>query len=241
MDRQFNLIKNDIGTHEKRVLPRFPFCYLTFKAKNNNHMVYEVKDISFTGMQLSLKNGTHSYKEDEALTGCVHWHGQTLDLSGKVAWLTQSRLGVEFTKNPKQMSEVKEFLSVKNIVNNFRPIHKSNIGLEIPAKLKFWLRGDGPMEVFVWQHAGGALSTIQILLMENFVEWEDGVGLKTGRALSKRNLDTPLLTEDEYVFLMDEAPNHDRLQFAIDVVKNVPNDYLSPETLEFIKMKLSNH
>ncbi|MFZ4714316.1 MAG: PilZ domain-containing protein [Bacteriovoracaceae bacterium] len=241
MERHFNLIKNELGTHEKRVLPRFPFCYLTFKAKSNGQLVYEVKDISYTGMQLSLKNGTHSYKEDETLSGSVHWHGQTLELTGKVVWLTQSRLGVEFNKTEKQTKEVKNFLSVKNIVTNFRPIHKSNIGLEIPAKLKYWLRGDGPMEIFVWQHAGGALSTFQILLMENFVEWEDGVGLKTGRALSKRNLDTPLLTEDEYVFLMDQSPAAERLNFAMDIVKDISDDSLSTETLDFIKRKLSSH
>ncbi len=97
------------------------------------------------------------------------------------------------------------------------------------------------MEVFIWQHAGGDLSKFQILLMENFVEWEDGVGLKTGRALSKRNLDTPLLTEDEYVFLMDEGINAARVNFALDIIKNVPQDHLSNDALEFVKMKLNNH
>ena len=94
------------------------------------------------------------------------------------------------------------------------------------------------MEIFVWQHSDGELAKIQILLMENFVEWEDGVGLKTGRALSKRNADTPLITEDEYVFQMDPQVDANRVELALKVVFKVPKDYLTQETVDFISRKL---
>jgi hypothetical protein len=238
MQRQFNLIKNDLGQHEKRILPRFPFCYLIFKTHDQHSPVFEVKDISHSGMQISLKNGTHGYEEGRVLKGNINWHGNELEISGKVMWKTSTRMGIEFEKNSKASKEIGDFLSIKNIVNSLRPIHKSNIGLEIPARLKYWLRGDGPVEIFVWQHSDGELSKIQILLMENFVEWEDGMGLRTGRALSKRNADTPLITEDEYVFQMDLQTSSERVEFALKIISDVPNDYLTKETIEFIKRKL---
>ncbi len=69
MLRQFNLIKNDAALREKRVLPSFPFCFMIFrpvqKSGNNHTHVYEVKDISHSGMQLALKDGIHHYKSQE--------------------------------------------------------------------------------------------------------------------------------------------------------------------------------
>lgn len=238
MERNLNLIKNDLGKHEKRILPRFPFCYLTFKIDEKNSKTFEVKDISHSGMQVALKDGTHEYKEHESLKGSIHWHAQSLFIGGKIVWKTNNRLGIEFEKSVENEKNLTNFLSVKNIVSSFRPIHKSNIGLEIPAKLKFWLRGDGPMEIFVWQHNDGELSKFQILLMENFVEWEDGFGLKTGRAVSKRNLDSPLLTEDEYVFIIDDKVDQKRLKMAYEIIDCVPESYLTFEVIDFIKRKL---
>lgn len=236
MERQFNLIKNDLGKHEKRVLPRFPFCYLTFKSQKQ---VYEIKDISFSGMQMALKDGTVNYKSGEKLSGTIHWLGKELNLDGQVVWVTEHRAGVEFKHTPSFDLAIQDFLSVKNISQSFKPLHKANIGLEIPARLKYWLRGDGPMEIFVWQHNDGELSKFQILLMEQFVEWEDGLGLKTGRALSKRNLDTPLMTEDEYLFAIDDKNDSIKVNFALDVLNNLPAGHLNPEVTEFLKLKMS--
>lgn len=236
MERQFNLIKNDLGKHEKRVLPRFPFCYLTFKSQNQ---VFEVKDISFSGMQMALKNGTLNYEMGDKISGAIHWIGKELNLEGKIMWVTEHRAGVEFIHNPSFDAKIQDFLSVKNISKSFKPLHKANIGLEIPARLKYWLRGDGPMEIFVWQHNDGELSKFQILLMEHFVEWEDGIGLKTGRALSKRNMDSPLITEDEYLFAIDDKNDQSKVNFALEVLQNIPAGHLNPEVIEFLKLKMN--
>ena len=57
MARHLNLVQSDFEQLEKIVFPRFPFCYLTFKCDEYDTHVFEVKDISQTGMQLALKNG----------------------------------------------------------------------------------------------------------------------------------------------------------------------------------------
>jgi PilZ domain len=238
MERRFNLIKSDFEKHEKRILPRFPFCYLTFKSDDTSR-VYEIKDISQTGMQLSLKEENHNFKEDHILKGHIHWLGKNLDITGTVKWHTQNRIGVEFAKRREVMDKVQSFLSMDEMVKRLKPLHKVNDGLEIPARLKFWLRSDGPVEVFVWQHGDGEIAKSQILFLETFVEWEDGQGVKAGRILSKRNVDSPLLTEDEWVFQIDADIDVQKLDRVKNLINHIPDDLLPPDVRTFLVRQLS--
>lgn len=238
MERKFNLIKSDFEKHEKRVLPRFPFCYLTFKS-DGNPRAFEIKDISLSGMQLSLTDAENQFAEEAPLKGHIHWLGKSLDVQGMVKWKTAGRMGVEFAKKREVLEKVSQFLQIEQLVKNLKPLHKVDGGLEIPAKLKYWLRSDGPVELFVWQHSDGELSKIQILFMEVFVEWEDGAGIKTGRTLSKRNVDSPLITEDEWVFKMDAQIEMEKLDRVKDLVERIPSDFLPTEVSTFILRQLS--
>jgi hypothetical protein len=238
MERRFNLIKSDFEKHEKRILPRFPFCYLTFKS-DDTARVYEIKDISHTGMQLSLKNDEEGFKEESLLKGHIHWLGKNLDVSGTVKWHTQNRLGVEFAKKRDVLEKVQNFLEMDEMVKRLKPLHKVEGGLEIPARLKYWLRSDGPVELFVWQHNDGEIAKCQILFLETFVEWEDGHGLKTGRILSKRNVDSPLLTEDEWVFQMDNDVDMQKLNRVKALLTHIGEDLLPVEVTTFLVRQIS--
>jgi hypothetical protein len=238
MERRFNLIKSDFEKHEKRVLPRFPFCYLTFKADETSR-VYEVKDISHTGMQLSLKDNSDNFNPEATLKGSIHWLGKNLDIAGVVKWSTSNRLGVEFVKRREVLEKVQNFLNIQDMVNRLKPLHKVEGGLEIPARLKYWLRSDGPVEIFVWQHGDGEIAKCQTLFLETFIEWEDGLGLKTGRVLSKRNVDSPLLTEDEWVFKMDQNVDLEKLERVKNLIGLIGDDLLPSEVRSFIARQLS--
>lgn len=238
MERRFNLIKSDFEKHEKRVLPRFPFCYLTFKSDETSR-VYEVKDISYTGMQLALKDEEHNFKEDSLLKGHIHWLGSKLDITGTVKWHTPHRIGVEFHKKREVLDKVQNFLDLETIVKKLKPLHKVEAGLEIPARLKYWLRSDGPVELFVWLHGDGEIAKFQALFMETFVEWEDGPGLKTGRILSKRNVDSPLVAEDEWVFQIDQDIDVEKLERVKSLLNHVTDDLLPSEVRTFLARQLS--
>lgn len=238
MDRSFSLIKTGYQDVEKRVFPRFPFTYLTFKGTESDAKVFEVKDISFTGMQLCLKDGGHGYQEGNDLSGSLHWRNACLDINGIVQWVSGQRIGIRFSEDKKLNENLQEFLSIDNILSRMRPVEQGVLGLELPANLKCWLQADGPVEVFVWQHSDGEISKFQILMMESFIEYQDGKGLKTGRVMTKRDMDTPLMTEDEFVFEMDEGLDMNKLQFAKDIVEALPNEYLSNSVEEFLRLKL---
>jgi hypothetical protein len=238
MERRFNLIKSDFEKHEKRVLPRFPFCYLTFKP-DGTARVYEIKDISHTGMQLSLKDEGHGFQAENVLKGHIHWLGKNLDIVGTVKWHTANRIGVEFAKKRDVLEKVQGFLAMEELVKRLKPLHKLDDGLEIPSRLKYWLRSDGPVEVFVWQHGDGEIATCQVLFFETFMEWEDGHGVKTGRILSKRNVDSPLLTEDEWVFQMDADADPEKLARAKNLITHIPDELLPAEVRTFLVRQMS--
>lgn len=237
MERRFNLIKSDFEKHEKRKLPSFPFCYLTFKSDESSR-VYEVKDISHTGMQISLKD-SNNYKEDDLIKGHIHWLGSSLEIIGVVKWTTGHRLGIEFAKKKDVLERVTKFLDLKQLVQKLKPLHKVEDGLEIPAMLKYWLRSDGPIELFIWQHNNGEIAKFQVLYMENFVEWVDGQGLQSGRVLSKRNADTPLIEEDEWVFNIDAYADAGRIDRVKDLVGHIGEELLPREAQGFLLRQLS--
>lgn len=238
MNRHLNLVKSDFEQLEKKVFPRFPFCYLIFKSSQFETHVFEVKDISHTGMQLGLKNGEHCLKEEEQIHGSLHWSGMQLEISGNIKWTTDKRLGVEFSNKPSLRTSINSFLSIENFANSLKPIHKMDYGVEFPTRLKYWVRSDGPVELFVWKHSDGELSRFELLIMENYIEWADGQGLKTGRILSKRDIDTPLINEDEFVFKIDEVIDDEKIKLGKELIQKFESDLITSETLDFIKLKL---
>lgn len=239
MENHLSLIKSDFQQTEKRTLPRFPYSYLTFKAENGIERAFAVKNISFSGMQLGLKDGGHPYRVGEEIKGELHWKGVKLAIVAEVKWVHGQRLGIEYKQDKGLETEIKEFLSVKNIIQGMRALHKNQIDFEIPADLHFWLQADGPFEVFVWCHNDGEISRFQFIMMDSFVEYHDGKGLKSGRVVMNRDLDTPLVTEEQFIFEMDEMLDGGRLDFARSIVTQIPDSFLPTHILKFLHLKLS--
>ena len=98
--------------------------------------------------------------------------------------------------------------------------------LDLPNNLKYWLKADGVLEIFVWEHTSSGISRFQILMMEHFIEWEEGIGLRTGRIMTQRDLDTPLSLEDEFVFQIDEGAVQDKIDMALGVARKINEDHL---------------
>lgn len=239
MERQFNLIKTGTPEVEKRIFPRFPFSFLMFKTDEaGREKVFEVRDISYTGMQISLKDGQHGFKQMDKIVGTLSWRGRILEIDGTVKWVRGPKIGIAFSSEAKLDEGIKSFLCIENIISSMRPLHESHFSVELPPQLKYWLRADGPVEIFVWMHGSGNISRFQILLMKDFVEWEDGKGVKTGLVVTDRDLDTPLQREDEFVFEMDEGPHPGKIDFAMRVIDHLPESFLPADVIDFLKLKI---
>lgn len=238
MERHLSLVEQKTPDLEKRVFPRFPFSTLVFKTRACDKR-FEVVDISRTGMQLSLKDGGHPFRPEQRIEGEVHWRGRALKVSAQVEWIKGQRLGVSFELNEKKVLELEEFLSIEHIVSRLRCVHQGDFGLEIPANLKYWLQAEGPVELFVWRHTDGEISRFNLILFDEFVEWEDGKGLSTGRILQKRDMDTPLLSEDEFLFELDTEVDSRKCQFGQSVIEAIDEQMIPREGLDFLVRKLS--
>lgn len=234
-----SLIKTDFEQLEKRVLPRYPLCYLTFKEfQTEDKKVYEVKEISLTGMQLCLKNGDIPYDSEDTLEGCLHWVGQSLELKGQVRWVKGNKFGVSFQGGEALYDNVRSFMSHENVAKNMKPIPFLDLDYDIPNDLNLWLRGDGPSDLFIWKYKDEAISKFQLILMNSFIEWEDGRGLMTGTVRTQRSLDMPLSEKDEVVFKVDEVQDDSKIQFAMQVVSKLGEDKLEKESQDFVMRKL---
>ncbi|MDB9786806.1 PilZ domain-containing protein [Bacteriovoracaceae bacterium] len=236
-----NLIKNDGMQQEKRIFPRFPYCFLTFKGLNiERSNIFEVRDISYSGMQLGLRDGVHNYKSGDSIKGMLHWLGHELNIEGKVRWIAPLRLGVSFVEEQEHAHSVRNFLSVKNFVKGLRPLHREEFGLDLPRNLQYWLRADGPIEVFVWRYRNGEFNRFQLIMLNNFVEWEDGRGVRTGVCLSKRDIETPLVDEGEFLFEFDSGVDFEKINLSREFISHIPNNLLPSDITAFLMRKLED-
>ncbi len=153
--------------------------------------------------------------------------------------MSGQRLGVKFKQDVKLEENIKNFLSIDNIVKSMRPVHGHDIDMDVPSNLKYWVRADGPFEIFVWRHNDGEIARFQVIMMENYVEWHDGKGIKTGRVISKRDMDTPLILEDEIMFRVDEGVDGHKVSMANEIVTALGDGHLPTGAREFLTLKLS--
>jgi hypothetical protein len=189
-------------------------------------------------MQLCLKNGDINYQLGDAINGCLHWIGQSLNAGGHVKWIKGHRVGVAFSGGDDFQKTVSVFMSAENIASHMRPIPFQELDYEIPTDLETWLRADGPADIFIWKYKDEALSKFQLILMSHFVEWEDGKGLLTGTVKTQRSLDLPLAEQDEVVFKVDEKLDTEKLKLAIDVLSKIDDNKLDISSKNFLVRKL---
>ncbi len=235
MDRQLSLVKTEYQQLEKRVLPRFPFSFLMFKSHDSGK-VFEISDISHTGMQLLLKDGDHGLKADDLLSGTIQWRGHSLAVSADIKWASTRRLGVAF--HDSCLNQVEELFCVSNIVEGLKPMHQTDWEEQLPANLLYWLRADSSLEVFIWGHSDKEFSRFQFVILDYFVEWQDGLGVKSGKVIKKRELETPLFSEGELVFHVDEGVDFAKIAFAKDVIGHLSTGQLPRAVIDFLKLKL---
>ncbi len=227
-----NLINNDEGKIEKRVLPRFPLNYLTFKLvgdETKGLSAFSVIDISYSGTQLEKKYGEIELKLNDKIEGNLRWYGQNCYVSGSIKWIQGNRVGVQFDENSLMLKKVEAFLDISNFIDNLRPLHLDRYKMKKPQGLKYWLQAEGPVELFVWMNTDDTLSKFQIILFKDFVEWSSGE-MKSGEVISKRNLETPLLTKEELAFRFDNNLDDLKVKKAKNFLERLGSKYFDSET-----------
>lgn len=238
-----SLIKND-RVREKRIVPRFPLKTMAWKCERISSHALLVKDISYTGMQIGSAGEIESLNIGETYNGILKWGGDQLELKGKIRWVKADQgntvFGIEFDSTNGLVVELKNFLRIGQISKRMRLINREDFSVETPTDLKYWLKSDGPGEIFFWQHRDGEFSKIQLLILDKLIEWIDGEGLKTGMLVENRNIESPLSPKEEILFDMDEHVDLESLQLAKDLINDLPNELIPDNVMQFLQRKLGH-
>ena len=235
MGNQFHLARDGEKQFIKRVFPRYPFSFLVFKAGGR---AFEIKDISFQGMQISLKDGEHNLSVGDRLTGELHWKGEMLAVNFRVKWASKDGVGGGFEGDEEFDKKIQSFFCVQNILNGLRPLHLHESERELPDNLKYWFKSDGSVEFFVWCGNSGQICSFQGIVLDRFFEWEEGMAVWTGRIFKHRDLETPLDCWEEFFFEEDLSPNPFVVELVCKIFSQLPGDYLSEEDRKFLLLKL---
>jgi hypothetical protein len=238
-----SLIKND-RVREKRIVPRFPLKTMAWRCELISSHALLVKDISYTGMQIGCAGDINSLIIGKSYEGTLKWGGDQLKLKGKVRWVKSevsgTVFGLEFDSTNGLAVELRTFLRIGQISKRMRLINKDDFSVETPTDLKYWLKSDGPGEIFFWQHRDGEFSKIQLLILDKLIEWIDGEGLKTGLLVENRNIESPLSPKEEILFDMDEDVDLESLQLARDLISDLPSELIPENVMQFLQRKLGH-
>ena len=240
-----------------RTLPRFPYCYLTFAFEwkedsggkgSNGRAKKEVKcspvmavnDISLMGMQLKLASPIDGPKVGASISGLLSWKQDKCSIKGKIEWVAKEYVGISFAKTKTMQKSLQKFLSPANAAKHLLPLHQMNLEMEKPAELSHWLYADGPVEVFVWKYPDGEMKCFQIIFFDDFIEWQDGIGMSSGRVVNVRGEETPLYHREEFHFDMDSSFKQSRRVQAYDLINCLQEEMLGEQVKRFLLTKLDS-
>ena len=94
---------------------------MVFKSQDIADHIFEVRDISYTGMQICLKNGEIKAKVFDELNGELHWNGKTIETKGEVAGREKRELAIiwefDLTFQMEWLQGMEEFLSITKLLS----------------------------------------------------------------------------------------------------------------------------
>lgn len=235
-----NLVKNDIKIQTKKIFPRFSLGRLLFRtASDSDRHAFCVHDLGLNKMNIQLKDGGHHYKVGEAIAGVVHLKDEKLKVAGVVLWVKKDCLGLEFSEETRSSGEFRAFCGIENLMQGLKPLQINNDGMnDIPLNLKYWLKSDGGIEIFVWDHLDGEIKEFQIFFLGKFVEWKDGIGVQTGKILFVYDIDTPLNEKEEIGIEYDNQFSPQTVNSAMKIALNISEKCLVKDDLKFLQRKL---
>jgi hypothetical protein len=264
---QFKLIlgfkeRDQKGWVEKRKWPRFQWPSLVFKCHSRhlkNQMVFAVDDLSLSGMQISLKDGLHTLQKGNVIDGEIRSLNKkwSLTISGKIAWVEDQKIGIEFAEsfktsnsnshsnsnsnsnlksangdsdneNDKNHEIFAELFDLETLVSFLRPMEA------LPPRAICFLRGPTPIEIFVKEN----FEEFTLTYFDLVVQWNLKNGLQTATKISSakrsRRYDSYAVSggEGELNSLNENFIDHDVL-LKIDTQLNV--DFIK-KAIEIVRL-----
>lgn len=233
MSAVLELIDGEVERIESFSLPRFPFGRLIFKgsAKMSSH-AFEVFSLKSDGMVLHLKDGEHSYSMGDIIQGELHLFDVKITLTGRILKAEELFLEVHLLKN------IKKLFALETLLLGMRLLKREDIPSEIPLDLCYWLRSDGLVEIFVWEHSDTEISAFQILFLDRVIEWRDGEGISTGKILKREEVEVPL--GEKLLVSFETCPLEEDLERGLFILEHLEEGILPEVVLDFMELKVKS-
>ena len=218
------------GRAERRTLPRFPLSFLLFR--DHSARTFAVRDVSYGGMRLGGEDAACPFRVGDEIAGALRLKGRILDVRGRVKWVEGGECGVGFASGGGFGEGIRSFLGVDAAIEGMKVLHDD--GAALAPRLKYWLRSDGVVEIFVWE--GGSF---QIIFCGDFVEGSPEGLLRTGR-LAYLGKDMAVADGEEFLFRFDSPADSKKVGFASDVLGRMGERHLPHDVLEFLRTKTAS-
>lgn len=196
-----------LGRRNRRIFPRFAVAGRHLKIIQDQEILL-VREISAKGFSSEVSSRAFTRMNvGDVFNARMKHDGAYFEMHLKVAWKEPRKVGFELVNaSPATLLMMRRLLRPIELANSMHPVTP-------PQKGKLWWHGDSGTDLFVMLDASGSISSWQLRVEQDFVEWKPSQGLSTGTHQQK-----PAIELTEPVFTPDRVPHPDRVQFAFDLI-----------------------
>ena len=152
-------------------------------------------------------------------------------LEGEIRWTTQKGLGLKLTD--KCSKKLQQFFTLDKLIKSLREIK------DIDSAMDYWLKGHGPLEIFVWTDKKEKLSHLIAVFHESFVEYR----IKTNEFYSGEFHRTESVTYFQDVYdaemIYDGKLDKNKMKNFVTIMNQMDQHLLPQVLLKEILSKIS--
>ncbi len=226
-------IKQAQDSQEKRKKPRIHLASEQFRIDQTGKL-FSVIDLSTDGMAFRILDSADMSMLPVAaqVSGILNLRGVKHSVQVKVRHLRNETVGCQFVDlSEGARAALEKFLDPAELGRELRPIPSTH-NVQAGEGSTLWYHGPGGTDLLFARALDGRYRRFTLFVLGSFVQWEEEVGTKTGRAALSEDRRDQLGEEwgavqfETMVLAPDEQPDHDKLSIAKDLIlsSNLPQD-----------------
>jgi hypothetical protein len=205
----------------RRVFARYSVDHKHLTLMNEQDILL-IREISAKGFSTEVSpRGFERLAPGDVYEARIRYLGEIHDLEAKVAWKHDGFVGFEIVNAERStLLFIKRLLRPIEIAASLQSVEASFLNGGGDGSAKTWYHGDEESDLYVWHHPDtNALKAWQLAIGEQYVEWSDGAGLRTGSLIGVQGRQVLMganlkgLTHNE-----DAEVDAVKKQFAVDVI-----------------------
>lgn len=225
--------KNTQESREKRKKPRIHLASEQFRIDQTGKL-FSVVDLSLDGIAFRVLDHSDLTILPVAarVTGILNLRGVKHSVTVQVKNLRNETVGCQFVDlSAESIAALSKFLDPAELGRELRPIPTAQ-NVRTGESATLWYHGPGGTDLLFGRSLDGRYHRFTLFLLGSYIQWEEDVGVTTGRAASSDDRRDQLSEEwgavqfETMILNPDSQPDHDKLSIAKALVlsSNLPQD-----------------